>query len=279
MESIVVGVTESAASRSALAWVADRCAARAAEIAIVHVGGDGAGVASPPSPELVHAERVLRAAAPGRTVTTHRLRGGVAASLAEASDGADLLVIGVEPGHPVRAALGGWLAARVVARAEPPVCLVPAGWVPRAGAVVIGWEDDVSSTEALDFAAREAQSASAQLRIVHAWRLSDPAIDGAAALLTPPDRLLEHHRVLLEAAVRSVRRRFPSLHIEEDLARADPASALLSHASHAAVIVIGTHRDPAVTGAFSGSVALGLPGRAGCPVVVVPSASFPPRGA
>ena len=279
MEKIVVGVDDSAAARSALAWVADRCARHAADVDVVHVVAPTDAHATAQRDPLANAERVLRAAAPEQNATYHRAKGGVAQTLREVSTHADLLVIGVDPEHPVRAALGGWLPVRVIARAEPPVCIVPAGWVPRPGTVTVGLEDDVSSAEALAFAAREAETTSGRLRIVHAWRLPEPSIDGAAALLVQPERILEEHRELLDAAVRSVRRRFSALHIEADLVRADPASALLQQAPHSAMIVVGTHREDVLSGAYVGSVDRDLLRHAGCPIAVVPSADFPARGA
>lgn len=279
MEKIVVGVDDSAAARSALAWVADRCSTRAAEVDVVHVVGRADAHATPQHDALANAERVLRAAVPAQSATYRRAEGGIAQTLGEVSAHADLLVIGVDPEHPVRAALHGWLPVRVIARTDPPVCVVPAGWVPRSGTVTVGLEDDVSSTEALLFAAQEAESTSERLRIVHAWRLPEPSIDGSAALLVQPERILEEHRELLDAAVRRIRRRFPALHIEEDLARSQPAAALLAQAPHSAMIVVGTHREGILSGAYVGSVARDLLWRAGCPVVVVPSASFPAKGA
>lgn len=276
---IVVGVDDSAAARSALAWVADRCARHAADVDVVHVVAPTDAHATAQRDPLANAERVLRAAAPEQSATYHRAQGGVAQTLGEVSAQADLLVIGVDPEHPVRAALGGWLPVRVIARTEPPVCIVPAGWVPRPGTVTVGLEDDVSSAEALTFAAREAEATSGRLRIVHAWRLPEPSIDGAAALLVQPERILEEHRELLDAAVRSVHRRFPALHIEADLVRADPAAALLQQAPHSAMVVVGTHREGVVSGAYAGSVDRELLWRAGCPIAVVPSASFPAKGA
>lgn len=279
MRKIVVGMDDSAAARSALGWVAHRCTARTVDmVEVVHVVRPSAEHATSTDDALESAERVLRATAPDQTATFRREPGAVAQTLGEASAGADLLVIGVDPEHPVRAALGGWLPVRVVARANPPVCIVPAGWVPRQGGITVGLEDDVSSSEALTFAAREAESTSAGLRIVHAWRLPDAAVDGAAALLVRPERVLEQHREMLEAAVRSVHGRFPRVHVEADLVRADPAAALVQDAPGAAMIVVGTHREGVLSGAYVGSVVRDLLRRAGCPIMVVPAAACPAKG-
>jgi nucleotide-binding universal stress UspA family protein len=276
MENIVVGVDDSAASRSALAWVARRCATHATDVEVVCVVGRVGAHREAAHAILARAERLLHGSAPGQTVHSHLAEGGVARGLGELSADADLLVIGVDPDRQVHAALGGWLPVRVIARTVPPVCIVPAGWVPREGRITVGLGDDPSSEEALEFAATEAEETSQGLRVVHAWRLPEPATDGSAALLVRPDRLLQEHRDLLDAATRVLQRRFPKVPIESDLVRSHPAAALLDHALTATMIVVGTHREGVLAGGYLGSVAQDILWRAGCPVVVVPSESFPP---
>lgn len=279
MEDIVVGVDDSAAARSALAWVAHRSTAHAADVDVVHVVSDATAHRQSDEDVLTNAERYFRSAAPEQNVRFHAAEGGVARTLGELSAGRDLLVIGVDPDHPLRAALRGWLPVRVVARTVPPVCIVPVGWAPRDGGVTVGLDDDSSSEEALTFAAREAAETSRRLRIVHAWHLPEPEIDGSAALLVRPDRLLQEHRDALDAATTSVQSRFPRVHVESDLVRSHPADALLQHAPTATMIVIGTHREGVLAGGYLGSVAQDILWRAGCPIVVAPSAGFPAKGA
>lgn len=277
MEKIVIGIDESDAARSAVEWVAQRCARREARVHVVNVVWDAAADSSPTVELLAEAERTIHSAAADQTVTFHRAEGPVAQTLAEYAAGADLLVIGVDPDHPLRAAVGGWLPIRVIARSVPPVCVVPAGWRAREGSVAVGLDDDLSSNEALTFAAQEAASSSGRLRVVHAWRLPDPALDGTAALLVRPEQVLAEHREVLEAATRSLRRRFPRLLIESDLSRSRPADALLDHAAAASMIVIGTHREGVLTGGYFGSIAQDILWQAGCPIIVVPSTSYPPK--
>lgn len=275
MERIVIGVDASPASRSALAWVADRAARHPAEVDVVHVARHpGTGREDP----LALAEQLLRERVPGQVVRFHRVDGPVARSLGDESADADLLVIGVDPAHPVRAAVGGWLPIRVIARTHAPLCIVPAGWEPRPGdGVTVGWEDDLSSAEALTFAATEAGRGDGRLRVVHAWRLPEPVADGAAALLVRPDHVLQEHRELLDATVRALESRFPALHVEAELVRASAVDALALHSETATMAVIGTHRDGVLASGYLGSVAQELLWRTSGPVVVVPSSSYPPR--
>src|SRR3546814_368732 len=193
MENIVVGVDGSRASRSAVDWVAERCAAKPDRVDVVNVVWDITGGRDASIELLADAERANRDRVPGQEVEFHRAEGTVARTLGDYSADADLLVIGVDPDHAVRAALGGWVPVRVAAHARVPVCVVPAGWAPVDGAVTVGLADDGSSDRALAFAAREALETGAHLDIVHGWRLPDPLVDGTAAVFVDPEEIGRAH--------------------------------------------------------------------------------------
>lgn len=270
MENIVVGVDESRASRAAVAWVAERCAARPAIVDVVNVVWDLSGDRNRSLELLADAERTIRDRVPGQEVEFHRAEGSVARTLGDYSADADLLVIGVDPDRPVRAALGGWVPVRVAAHARVPVCVVPTGWTPVDGTVTVGLADDDSSDRALMFAAREAQETGAHLDIVHGWRLPDPLVDGTAAVFADPARVHAEHLARLEATVSRMRREFPALPIRSELVRATPAGALLAHADTSAMIVIGTHGQGVLAGGLSAAVGQDLLWQARRPVCVVP---------
>src|SRR6478735_9123129 len=113
MERIVLGFDGSPAALSALEWVAAR-----ADLGLTKV--DVVLVASPLLKEraiewqrLGKAEALLDERVPGLDVSVHRLEGGVPESIARASEEADLVVVGINPGHPIRAAAGGWMPFRL----------------------------------------------------------------------------------------------------------------------------------------------------------------------
>lgn len=270
MENIVVGVDESRASRSAVDWVAARCAAKPARVDVVNVVWDITGGRAASMEILAEAERAIRQRVPGQEVEFHRAEGTVARTLSDYSADADLLVIGVDPDRAVRAALGGWVPVRVAAHARVPVCVVPAGWVPADGAVTVGLADDGSSDRALGFAAREALETGAHLDIVHGWRLPDPLVDGTAAVFADPERVHDEHLDRLDAAVIRMRREYPALRVTSELVRATPADALLSRADASAMIVIGTHGQGVLAGGLSAAVGQDILWRARRPVCVVP---------
>jgi nucleotide-binding universal stress UspA family protein len=270
MDSIVVGVDRTAASASALDWVAARCARRSTSVTIVNVVSRW-GVGRDASDELLaDAADALRARVPGQPVQGLGAEGRSAHALTALAEGADLLVIGIDPDHPVRAALGGWLPLRVAARSAVPVCIVPAGWVEGDGHITVGLADDGSSSEAVVFAAEEALARGVRLHVVHMWRDAEMASDGPAALVTDARSVIDDRRRFLDHEVRRLLARFPDLDVQSDLVRASPEAALVQGAARSELIVIGTHHSGVLAGTFSGSIAQDILWRTRCPVCIVP---------
>ena len=114
-----------------------------------------------------------------------------------------------------------------------------------------------------------------KVHVVHAWGLPGVVVE-SSVIEERPDRVVEEHRALLDAAVRSLQRRFSDVDIESDVVRSSPVNALLGHAERAALIVIGTHHQGVLAGGLTGAVAQDLlwrPARqAGAPM-----ARRPPR--
>src|SRR3546814_11539298 len=127
MENITLGYDGSAAARSALDWVVDRCRRRDAQVTIVEVSplwsGDRAEQDGSPE-EAAHA---LQERAPGTGVITVRVHGPVAAELADIRQAAALLVLGVPRGARLRGLASVMLPPRVTARPPSPVESVPPG--------------------------------------------------------------------------------------------------------------------------------------------------------
>ncbi len=272
MQNIVVGYDESPAARSALEWVADHCADKTCTVvlAMVTAALAPAGDHSHNRLALHEAERRVRDRSPGSHVESHRIGGTMPKALLAEADRADLLVIGVHRGRPLRAALSGWMPSRLTARAHTPVCLVPDTWTADDHPVTVGIDDDDSSDAALMFAAREAESGGGRLRVVHAWSMPTPTMDGSVALLASPLQVKESHRQILRDAVRRVREAHPTIEVEERLIGASPGGALCAEADRSSMIVVGTHRRGVLEAGIIGSVARDVIGQVDIPVCVVP---------
>lgn len=270
MERIVLGYDGSPAAVSALNWTAARSARGMTKVDVVLVASPSTKDRTPGVERLAEAEAALRERIPGLEVELHRLDGEVTASLAEAAQGADLVVIGIHTGHPIRAAANGWTPLRLSLRVQTPVCIVPAGWTEGGDPVTVGIADDDSSDAALDFGIGEASTTGTGLRLVHSWLMPSPTFDYGTALTVDPALVIDGHRRILDDTAREVARRRPTLSVTKELIRDSRSAALLRFASRSSLLLIGTHRRGVLAGTLLGSVAQEVLWRADCPVCVVP---------
>ena len=270
MERIVLGYDGSAASISALSWVADRAGREAAKVGLVNVVSRLAQDRTLGIDQLVEAETILRERAPGVVVELHRLEGSVAGSLSDFSAQADLLVVGINPGHPIRAALAGAVPLRISTQARAPVVMVPTGWVDVGDPVTVGITDDDSSRTALVFAASEAADTRRSLRLVHAWLMPTPSFTGNAVLAVSTDEVMAEHGAIMSAAAKWAQNRHPAMPVHSELVRDSRSAALLRFAPRSSLLVIGSDHHSVLGGSLLGSVAEGVLWHAECPVAVVP---------
>ncbi|TQK20484.1 universal stress protein family protein [Microbacterium sp. SLBN-154] len=276
MESIVLGYDGSPASVAALSWVAARAARTVVGVDVVTVISRFAQERSSALRHLGNAEGFLRDRVPGIGVQLHRLEGGVEPALTLMSSNADVVVLGVTLGRPVRAALSGALPLQVSARSRAPVVLVPAEWSDLGDPVTVGVSADDSSDAAVAFAACEADLTSVSLRLVHAWQMPPPSFAGDA--VPTVDAVVAEHRGVLDTRMRWVIARYPSMGLRSDLVRDLAGPTLLRHAAHSSLLVIGTHHRGVVQGRLSGSVAQALVWRVPCPLAVVPAETTDDEG-
>lgn len=271
MERIVLGYDGTSASMSALEWVAARAAREAAVVGVVNVVSKLARDRQSTLAPLGEAEALLRERAPGAGVELHRLEGGAVDALAEFADDADLLVVGINPGHPIRAALAGAVPLRLSTLSHAPVALIPAGWVSGDDPVTVGIASDRSSDAALAFAAREARDTGVPLRLVHSWLMPTPSFSGSTVLVQTTESVIAEHRTYLDEALSWVLDRNATLPIQTELVRDSRSAALLRFAARSSMLVIGTHHRGVIEGSVLGSVAQEVLWHAECPVAVVPS--------
>lgn len=269
MERIVLGYDGSPAAVSALSWTAARAARGTTRVDVVLVASPFTKDRAPGLERLGEAEAFLRDRLPGLEVELHRLDGSVTESIAEAAEDADMVVIGIHPGHPIRAAAAGWTPLRLSTRTNAPVCMVPAGWTEGDDPVTVGVADDSSSNPAIDFGIVEATATGVGLRLVHSWLMPSPTFDYGSAIAVDPAAVIEDHRRTLSAAVERVRVG-SSVTVESELIRDSRSAALLRFASRSSLMLIGTHRRGVLAGTLLGSVAQEVLWRADCPVCVVP---------
>ena len=101
--------------------------------------------------------------------------------------------------------------------------------------------------------------------------MSPTAFGTGADLLVDPAELLGAHREILGAATHGIRTAFPEVSMTEYLDEQNTADAVLARASHAELIVIGTHRHGPIAGLVLGATAGAVLRHTSTPVCVVPS--------
>jgi len=274
VETIVLGFDGSESSNIALDWVAERAASRRTQVEIVMIGGTMLQDDFGRDAGLIEAERRLRDRAPDAEVDSHRFVGKMPDSLLERARDADLLVIGAHHGRPVWSALSRWMPLRVASRARTPVVVVPEhGPEDRdvtTGRVVVGLDDDDSSTAALDFAASEAADSGATLALVHTWTMPSPQMEGSVALLASPIEARAGQRKILRDAALRAQEAHPDLVIEQTLEQSNPVSALLRAARGGSLLVLGTHHRGLMKGNLLGSIGQDVLAQCRIPVCIVP---------
>jgi nucleotide-binding universal stress UspA family protein len=204
-------------------------------------------------------------------VTTSVVDGHPVTVLREASESAQLMVLGSRGVGGIAGLLLGSTATRVVSHARCPVVVLPdeaAVLVDGRRSVVVGVEGRHGDDEVLAFAFNEADGRRSDLVAVHAWeevvldtslRTVNPLIDWAGVVT-------DEERVLAEALA-GWRDKEPDVPVREVVVRDRAARALVGASMTAEMLVVG-HRERRAPG----STVHGVLNRASCPVAVVPLA-------
>lgn len=271
-ERILVAVDRSAARFAVLRWVAERASHHAVAARVVTVGparqssGRKRSAASAADHTVWEAREYLTGLQPKAAVTVRVLEGDRERMLTDASADADLLVLGAER-RP--APLGPSFSTRMAEQADCPVVVVPQGWSPRPGSVVVGVTPDGSDRSARDFAIAEASRTARPLLLVHAWHLPwilDPV--GAAGL--DSGFLVADHRDWLEGVRAQIAAAEPTLHVATVFAERSGGAALIEAGEDASLVVVGAHRLGMLERLLLGSVGRRVVAEPPCPVAVVP---------
>jgi nucleotide-binding universal stress UspA family protein len=134
--------------------------------------------------------------------------------------------------------------------------------------IVVGIDGSDSALHAVRWAAREAASRKAPLRLVHAYLLLS-AYTPVSLPLTVSEVLAEEGRKWLRAAAQAARDEAPQIDVSRHLDRDDPATLLTGETKSAQLLVMGSRGLGGFTGLMVGSVAVKVVQHAACPVVVV----------
>lgn len=272
---IAAATNDSPQSQAAVLWAARRAERAGLPLVILHVVDDR-WVAEPyPWIGVMEesGDRLLQTAA-GRvrdafpiTITTRLLTGSIGRSLAKYSAKASMLVIGSGTGH-----LGGSLADRalqVAASSKVPVAVVGTQDLEGRSGVVVGVDGSKEATQAVAFAAAEADREGDELTVVYAIIAPDRVVDAGLTSTSLAELIAEEERLVLAETVAGLKVDYPGLQVRQVLETGrGPVDALVDAAMNARMLVVGNRGRGAIQRLLLGSTAHGVLRHLPCPTVI-----------
>lgn len=193
---------------------------------------------------------------PDLAVVTEVREGPPAAVLRDATDEADLLVVGADDATPFVEAISGSVPGDLLTTSRCPLVVVPRQeWTdPSASAhVVVALDESATAQAALAYGYVAAARGGRPLRIlrcVTAGHLGEAASVAQARLLIAYGEL------------------YPDVAVTVDVVPDDPRQVLVAASRHAALLVLGSRGRGRLASGLFGSVSRDLIRRSGCPVVI-----------
>lgn len=259
---ILVALDGSRAGSTVSDWAAARAVSLDLGLALVHVvpaewaypRGTEHELAVSRAEDLLNSEaQRLTAAFPNVGITTQRLYGEPAETIASLSSDYPMVVVGTDRGPGTEGQGRGSVSFQVAVTSKCDVAVVPGVSPRKRSGVVIGVDGSPESLDALDKGAEEAQRLDDELVVVHA--------------LGPEARFAEDGDVL-SMAVQRVNHGFPSVVVKEVLDTTHgPGQALIAAAREARLLVLGCKGRGGLS-ALLGSVAQHVVTHVQCPTIL-----------
>jgi len=262
-ERIVLAAGGDLAAYAAARWVARRAGQHPIDLTLVATDDEGID-----GERIDRTADVLRDAVPDWE-TRILVSGGGRHAVVEAARHCDLLVLGSNRVSALARRLPSTTSVQIAEEARCPVVLVPSGWEPGAGRIVVGVSLDGSDEAALRFAIAEADALRRELAIVHVWHLSD-VVTPVFAFALDESPIRAEHAARLEALLGRVRAANPSLRVIAELVHGEARTQLERHGTGAELVVVGSHGRSSIERILLGSVERYLAERPPGPVAFVP---------
>jgi nucleotide-binding universal stress UspA family protein len=137
--------------------------------------------------------------------------------------------------------------------------------------IVVGLDGSDASFAALEYALVEGGARRVPVHLLHAWSIPAPPVPlgGPSAGGPSDDTLRESAQIVLTEALAYAQKFAPAVEVTTELRSAAPATALMTAAHDALMVVVGAGRRGTISELLLGSVSLQLATHAPCPVVVV----------
>jgi nucleotide-binding universal stress UspA family protein len=277
---IVVGLDGSERGRAALVWAGDRAHRLGAELEVIHawqppdIGGFGL---APETLALVEAEahetldNEVRSVPEQVHVSARVVAGSASGALLDASEGADMLVVGDRSHEGITGFLVGSTTDQCLHHAHVPIAVVRpearAGDPPK---IVVGVDGSDVAARALRWALDEARAIDARVTVVHAW---DFVLAGGLPAPTVgwiPADLDKASEALVDAVLAEADLHGLVAPVERVSQCGSAAAVLMKAATDADMIVVGRRGTGGFRALLLGSVSTQVARQAATTVVVVP---------
>lgn len=275
---IIVGINGSAGSEAALAWALQRASQHKLPVILLYAVDDHwispdvqyQEVVRESGMELLQeAQDSARAQAPDVAVEVQLRHGSAGAALRDASKHASLVVVGAHDRHWLD---GGPLtdrALQVVSASDSPVAVIPPAPAADARGVVVGVDGSEESSQAVSFAAAEADRAGDELTVVLAVRSPARWIENKLPTGRLGTTIIEEEQVVLAESVAGLGDKYPDLVIHQRLeTETEPAKALVDIAREARLLVMGSRGRGGFARLLLGSTAHAALLHVPCPTIV-----------
>lgn len=272
---IAVGITDSPASNAALLWAAARANRLKCPLAVVNVVDDRwMAVEVLPYLEVLResglallkeAGEKATAAEPGLQVTLQLLEGGIGAALGDYSKNASMLVLGTS--GRTRGALTD-RALQAAAAAECPVAVIGDGQDAGSG-IVVGVDGSREATQAVAFAAAEADALGEELTVLYAFTGPNRWIAAGLPQSSFATHVMEEEQIVLAETEAGLRQDYPDLAVQSVMETVlEPADALVRAAAGARLLVLGSRGKGGFERLILGSTAHAVLSQPPCPTVI-----------
>lgn len=269
--AVVVGVDDAGGGPAALDWAIHEAVRRERPLHLVRTAATLPESAPERSDVTLRALNHVRVAVPDLRVGSTDVEGRTPDVLVEASEVADLVVVGTRGRGAARSAIAGSTSVELAAKSHCPVVVIRADEAePDGGGVVVGIDGSAASRRAVRVAAQEASLRGVPLIAVHAWTMPFQPDGVGGVALVPDVRTIEQEaRVVLAESLAGYEEEFPDVDIARRVVEEDPVSALVEAAEDAQLLVVGSRGRGPLRGLVLGSVSQALMHLAPRPLMVV----------
>jgi nucleotide-binding universal stress UspA family protein len=277
---LMVAYDGSADAERALRWSADESVRTGAPVRVLTVNevqppiwGGVSGIVVVTDGLVLDATELLDRA--GKTladagvghVTTQQSSGHVVDELLQAAKSASTLVVGSSGHSRAGEALLGSVSQHLARHATCPVVVVREPQDPEARRIVVGIDGSPTSTAALDYACRRAETTGETVVAIHGWHFRELSTDVWSS--TTPTVDTAERELLLAESIAGVREDHPDVRLEHEVVAVAPAKCLVDASASASLVVVGSRGLGFFKGMLLGSVSQAVLHGATCPVAVV----------